>query len=152
MRISDWSSDVCSSDLRLSHLTGKLFGLVRAKDGAHREDMGEGLFLKLTHSPVRTIYFGRDSGTVAMFGLNRGCETSVVGAQFELEGALLDCELPLHLFDLGELLFVEAQFLMQGLVEGTGFLGGMLRNDASYENAGERRHSGRAACRERGCQ
>src|SRR3546814_169727 len=91
MRMSDWISDVCSSDL---------------------------------------------------FGLNRGCETSVVGAQFELEGALLDCELPLQLFDLGELLFVEAQFLMQGLVEGTGFLGGMIRNAASYENAGERRQKG----------
>src|SRR3546814_19261030 len=84
-----------------------------------------------------------------MFGLNRGCETSVVGAQFELEGALLDCELPLQLFDLGELLFVEAQFLMQGLVEGTGFLGGLIRNAASYENAGERRQKGAAKSEER---
>src|SRR3546814_6831763 len=31
---------------------------------------------------------------------------------------------------------------MQGLVEGTGFLGGMIRNSASYENAGERRQKG----------
>src|SRR3546814_19273668 len=31
---------------------------------------------------------------------------------------------------------------MQGLVEGTGFLGGMIRNAASYENAGERRQKG----------
>src|SRR3546814_10236859 len=31
---------------------------------------------------------------------------------------------------------------MQGVVEGTGFLGGMIRNAASYENAGERRQKG----------
>src|SRR3546814_18982397 len=98
--------------------------------------MGEGLLLEFTHGAVGTVNFRCNARAITMFCLDGGGETGVVGAQFELEGALLDCELPLQLFDLGELLFVEAQFLMQGLVEGTGFLGGLIRNASSSEQAG----------------
>src|SRR3546814_1756007 len=104
--------------------------------------MGEGLLLEFTHGAVGTVNFRCNARAITMFCLDGGGETGVVGAQFEHAGALLDCELPLQLFDLGELLFVEATFLTQGLVEGTGFLGGMIRNAVSYETAGERPQKG----------
>src|SRR3546814_1496292 len=38
MRISDWSSDVCSSDLEARHLTASLIDRMQCRDGAVRID------------------------------------------------------------------------------------------------------------------
>src|SRR3546814_7023078 len=76
MRISDWSSDVCSSDLMLSAGRGRagrcagLLGLCRRR--CADDDLGAASFLEEHHR--RHFYFGAADGKKADFMHFRQCE------------------------------------------------------------------------------
>src|SRR3546814_9304566 len=76
MLISDWSSDVCSSDLRLDHAFVEHLRLTGIEDPAHCEKMLERFLLQAAHHLVGLVDRLGDLLPIAMFGLDRLRERS----------------------------------------------------------------------------
>src|SRR3546814_19016273 len=86
MRISDWSSDVCSSDL--------------VEDPAHREKMLERFLLQCSHHLMRLVDRLGDARSITMFGFNRLREPDIGGAHPELKCPATTREISFDPFEL----------------------------------------------------
>src|SRR3546814_15044969 len=115
MRISDWSSDVCSSDLRhpraprapappapcrsiapgrnspriggqrLDHALVEHTRLVAVENGAHREEMFQRFLLQRPHDLMAVVDRLGHARAIAMFGLDRLRKPHIGGAHLLLQ-------------------------------------------------------------------
>src|SRR3546814_18526694 len=75
MRISDWSSDVCSSDLRRAADSTRLIGLARARARWQDRPMERRITHSCGHEQTNSIYgmFAADAGSLIAMRLMTDC-------------------------------------------------------------------------------
>src|SRR3546814_6082377 len=75
MRISDWSSDVCSSDLRRAADSTRLIGLARARARWQDRPMERRITHSCGHEQTHSIYgmFAADAGSIIAMRLMTDC-------------------------------------------------------------------------------
>src|SRR3546814_6101386 len=101
MLISDWSSDVCSSDLRLDHAFVEHLRLTGIEDPAHCEKMLERFLLQAAHHLVGLVARLGDLLPIAMFALDRLRESDIGSAHLKPERSAAASETGFDPFELG---------------------------------------------------